>query len=53
MTHKDGHNSLEYPNIHLYRILAANWLKCVEEISQPFLSILNQFTEAITHATIN
>ena len=53
MTYKNWHNSQKYPNIHVYRILAANWLKCMHEISQSFLLLLDQLTEAITHAATN
>ena len=53
MTYKNWYNSQKYPIIHLYRILAANWLKDLHEISQPFLLLLDQLTEAIIHAATN
>ena len=49
-TYKDWHNSRKDPIIHLYRILAANWLKDLHEISQSFLLLLDGLTEAITHS---
>ena len=53
ITYKDWHSSQKDPNIHLYRILAANWLKDLYEISQSFLLLPDQLTEAITHAATN
>ena len=53
MSYKNGHNSQKYRNIHLYRILAENWLKDLHEISQSFLLLFDQLTEAITHAATN
>ena len=50
MTYKDWHISQKDPNIHLYRILAANWLKDLHEISQSFLLLLGQLTEGITYS---
>ena len=50
MTYKNWHNSQKNPNIHLYLILAANWLKDLHKISQTFILLLDQLTEAITHA---
>ena len=34
-------------------MLAANWLKDLHEISQSFILLLDQLTEAITHAATN
>ena len=34
-------------------MLAANWLKDLHEISQSFLLLLDQLTDAITHAATN
>ena len=51
--YKDWHKSQIDPNFHIYRILAANWLIDLHEISQPFLSLLAQHTEAVTHAATN
>ena len=53
MNYKNWHNSRKDPNIHLYRILAANWLEDLHEISQSFPFLLDQLTEAITHAATN
>ena len=53
MTYKNWHDSQKDPNIHLYRILAANWLKDLHEISQSFLLLVDQLREAITHAETN
>ena len=53
MTYKKWHNSQKDPNIQLYRILAANWFKDLHAISQSFLLLLDQLTEAITHAATN
>ena len=52
-TYKNWHNSQKNPNIHLCRILTANWFKNMHEISQSFLLLLDQLTEAITHAETN
>ena len=52
-TCKDSHNSQKDPNIHLYRILAANRLKDLHEISQSFLFLFDQLTEDISHAATN
>ena len=41
MTYKNRHTFQKVPNIHLYRILATNWLKDLHEISQSFLLLLN------------
>ena len=41
MTYKDWHNSQKDANIHLYRILAANWFNDLHEISHPFLLVLD------------
>ena len=51
--YKDWHKSQIYPNLHIYRILAANWLMDLHEISRSFLSLLTQLTEAMTHAATN
>ena len=32
LTYKESHDFQKDPNIHLYRILAANWLKDLHEI---------------------
>ena len=53
ITYKDWQNSQEDRNIHLYRILAANWLEHLHEISQFYILLLIQLTEAITHAATN
>ena len=53
MTYKKWHDSQKDPNIHLYRILAENWLKDLHAISKSFLLLLDQLTEAITHAATN
>ena len=53
MTYKNWHNPEKYPNIHLYRILAENWLKDLHEISQSFFLLLDQLAEAITQAATN
>ena len=50
MTYKDWHNSQNYRNIHLYPILAANWLRDLHEITQSFLVLFDQLTETITQA---
>ena len=52
-TYKDWHSSQKDPNVHLYRIWAENWLKDLHEISQSFLLLFDQLTEAITHAATN
>ena len=39
MTYKKWHTSQKDLNIHLYRTLAANWLKDLHEISQSFLRL--------------
>ena len=41
MTYKKWHNSQKDPNIHLYRILAADWLKDLHEISQSYRLLLD------------
>ena len=51
--YKDWHKSQIYPNLHIYRILAANWLMDLHEIFRSFLSLLTQLTEAIIHAATN
>ena len=53
ITCKNWDDSQKCPNIHIYRILAANWLKDLHAISQSFLLLLDQLTEAITHAATN
>ena len=53
ITYKDWQISQIYSNIHVYRKLAANWLKDLHEISQSFLLFLEQLTQAITHAATN
>ena len=53
MTYKDWPHSQTDPNIHLYRILAANCLNDLHAISQSLLFLLDQLTEAITHAATN
>ena len=48
--YKNWHKSQIYPNLHIYRILAANLLMDLHEISRSFLSLQTQLTETITHA---
>ena len=51
--YKDWHKSQINPNFYIYKILAANWLVDLHEISKSFLSLPAQLTEAITHAVSN